>query len=326
MKDTTTTAAAAVGQYKDWASDELRRSHPSDIPSLCQPAATKPPARPWLPAHTRDIGSVHESHSSRRQGRRPTSKHPQDHPKGSNFGPRGHSRPTSRRMCPALNIAGATAARTRPGKGGGGGADASRPAHPCAGDRGLSTSAPPIPPAKSLPPDTPLCRPASAPSTEPRKATNTAPATGKEFPPGPPPTPEEAHRGVQLRRRRRLAGGTPGNRAARPPATAAAPPPLPAMATAEADARSPPCSWPAPPGPRSGRMPIGSTPPEPTAPHHASAPSYRHPQPASPPPAAAAAPPCLEESAAPPPDLGSRDRRPGWGKEEHPAAARAGRA
>nr|XP_040251423.1 formin-like protein 3 [Aegilops tauschii subsp. strangulata] len=191
-------------------------------------------------------------------------------------------------MYPALKIADATVACTRPGKGGGGGADASRPTHR-AGDRGLSMSAPPIPTAQSLPPDTATCILASASSAEPRKATNTAPGTGKECPPGPPPIPEEAHRGVRPCRRRRPSGWSLGNRAARPPATAAAPPAPPAMATAEADARSSRRSRPAPPGPRSSRTPTGSAPPEPTAPQHASAPSHRHPQPASPPPVAAAA-------------------------------------
>ena len=32
-KDTTSVDAAAAGQYKDWASDGPRRSHPSDTPA-----------------------------------------------------------------------------------------------------------------------------------------------------------------------------------------------------------------------------------------------------------------------------------------------------
>ena len=115
-----------------------------------------------------------------------------------------------------------------------------------------STSAPPIPPATS-PPDTPLCRPISAAVTKQRKATIADPATGEEDPQGPPLTTKKTHRGAHLRCRRRPAGGTPGSLLARPPATAAAPPPPPAAATVGADARSPRCPWPAPPGPRSGR-------------------------------------------------------------------------
>uniref|UniRef100_A0A8R7VAR5 Uncharacterized protein n=1 Tax=Triticum urartu TaxID=4572 RepID=A0A8R7VAR5_TRIUA len=51
-----------------------------------------------------------------------------------NFEPRGLPRPTNRSIRPALNVVGAATTRTHGGKGGGGGADASGLAHPCASD------------------------------------------------------------------------------------------------------------------------------------------------------------------------------------------------
>ena len=165
------------------------------------------------------------------------------------------------------------------------------------------------------PPDTPPCRPILAAVTEQRKATVADPATGEEDPQGPPLTIKKTHRGAHLRRRRRPAGRTPGSRPARPPANAVAPPPPPVTATVGADARSPRCPWPTPPGPRSGR---------PSPPTAATAPSrHRH-----------LLPPCRHAPTLRPAPAGpSRGRKvprrrqhwPGFARQYVEAAARGGR-
>ena len=87
----------------------------------------------------------------------------------------------SRGRRPALSIAGVATTCTRLGKGGGEGADASGPAHPCASDGwpGLGGASRP----SSLPPHrTTRCRPTSAATAAPREATNTPTHRQEETP------------------------------------------------------------------------------------------------------------------------------------------------
>ena len=195
----------------------------------------------------------------------------------------------NRSIHPALNIAEAATANTWPGKGGGGGADASGPAHPCASDGGPSTSAPPIPPASLPTGHTPV-----PPHLGGRRSTAQGHRRRPDYRQGgpqvQPPNAKNTHRGAHLPCRRRPAGGTTESRPARPPATSAAPPPPPAEATVGADARSPRRPWPSPAGPRSGQTP----PSEPSA-HHLRC------SPFTPPPTTrGAAASCRRHAAAPP--------------------------
>lgn len=88
-EETTTAVATAVGQSNDWASEVSCCSDPSDAPPLRQPPPSMPPERPCLLAHTRAVQSAQDQHACHRQGRRPASRPPKDHPR-PNAGTRTH--------------------------------------------------------------------------------------------------------------------------------------------------------------------------------------------------------------------------------------------
>lgn len=133
MKDTESTDAAAVGQYK--------------IGQVMYPGTPTPPTHPSSANHQRPptrVAMAARPHPRRKfrprtpclppPGPPPCIQTPPRPTKVTGFGPKDAPDRRDRSIRPASNNAGAASAHTRPGNGGGGGADASGPAHPCASD------------------------------------------------------------------------------------------------------------------------------------------------------------------------------------------------